>query len=274
VSAGYFAARTIRHFLPDRLVRFLLLHSIVIKPGLETADPAGAVRRYLDVLQAHQRSVQGKRVLVFGYGGRFDIGVGLLEAGASYIALCDRYARPDDRHNAKLRRDYPAYVRLDQRVPRPNQEHMKLIEQDVRSLPPAEESRRFDLVISNSVYEHVDDAAGITRALAAWTRPDGFHIHFVDLRDHYFKYPFEMLKYSEWTWRRLLNPTSNHNRLRVWEFRQIFEANFAHVDVDVLARDDREFERARPHLRPEFLSGNAEDDSVTLIRITALQPLH
>ena len=33
-------------------------------------------------------------------------------------------------------------------------------------------------------------------------------------------------QYSELTWRRYLNPTSNHNRLRLWDYRRIFEGNF------------------------------------------------
>jgi SAM-dependent methyltransferase len=255
-------------------VRFLLLHSIVIKPGLETVDPHGAVGRYRESLQARQTDVIGKRILVFGYGGRFDTGVELLEAGAGFVALCDRFARPDDRHNAGLMTRYGAYMGPGERAPRPNPQVMQLVEADVRALPAPEEGARFDLVLSNSVYEHVEDAAGVTRALAAWTKPSGLHIHFVDLRDHFFEYPFEMLKFSEPTWRRLLNPTSNHNRLRLWEYRTIFEAHFGHVDIDVLARDQAAFERALPGLRPEFVSGNPAEDSVTLIRIAAWQPLH
>ena len=67
---------------------------------------------------------------------------------------------------------------------------------------------------------------GITHALAGLTAAGGLNIHFVDLRDHFFRYPFEMLHYSEAAWRRWLNPTSNHNRYRVWDYRRVFEAAF------------------------------------------------
>ena len=102
MNLSYIVLRVIRHFLPEGVVRFMLLRSMIIKPGLETVDPQGAVLRYLEVLKSKRISLRGKRVLVFGYGGRFDIGVGLLGAGAGYVALCDRYARPDDRHNASV----------------------------------------------------------------------------------------------------------------------------------------------------------------------------
>ena len=54
-----------------------------------------------------------------------------------------------------------------------------------------------DLVLSNSVLEHVQDVDATIKALAALTDSNGMQIHFIDLRDHYFKYPFEMLCYSD-----------------------------------------------------------------------------
>ena len=83
-----------------------------------------------------------------------------------------------------------------------------------------------DMVLSSSVYEHLDDVEGITGALADLTRPDGLQIHYVDLRDHFFRYPLEMLRFSESTWRTWLNPSSNHNRYRLWNYRNAFEACF------------------------------------------------
>jgi hypothetical protein len=136
----------------------------------------------------------------------------------------------------------------------------------MQSLPPS------DIVVSNSVYEHLEDVDDITRALARLTHPDGLHIHFVDLRDHFFRYPFEMLHYSDNVWRRWLNPTSNHNRLRLWDYRRVFEGAFRQVEIEVLGRDDAAFDRARARIRPEFTSGNREEDAATLIRIVASQP--
>ncbi len=270
----YVAARLTRHFMPERLTRFLLLHSILIKPGLETSDPAAAVGRYLDVLKQRGHSVQGKRVLVFGYGGRFDVGVGLLEAGAGHVVLCEKYAPPDDVHNAALLSAHGRFLTMESGKPRPRPEAMTLIQADVRSLQTSAEFPAFDYVLSSSVYEHLEDVDGITRALAALTRPEGLHLHYVDLRDHFFKYPFEMLTYSETTWRRWLNPTSNHNRFRVSDYSQTFRKYFGNVEVSVLARDEQAFQAVRARVQPMFLSGNLQDDSVTLILVVAARPLH
>ena len=102
MNLPYVLPRLTRHFLPEGLTRFLLLHSIVINPGLETTDAKAAVNRYVDVLSKRGQSIKDKRVLVFGYGGRFDIGIALLEAGAGHVVLCEKYAPPDDQHNAAL----------------------------------------------------------------------------------------------------------------------------------------------------------------------------
>lgn len=268
----YVFPRVVRHFLPEPVTRFLLLRSLIIRPGLETANPGAAVARYLQALKARQEVVSGKRVLVFGYGGRFDVGIGLLEAGAGYVVLCDKYALPADRHNKPLLRTYGNYLELEKGRPQPGAKRMTVMQADIRSVKLSAEFPPMDLVISNSVYEHLEDVDGSTRALAAVTRADGLHIHFVDLRDHFFKYPFEMLRYSEGIWRRWLNPTSNHNRLRLWDYRRVFETYFRKVEIEILERDEPSFRRAEAGVRREFTSGNLQDDSVTLIRILASDP--
>jgi hypothetical protein len=272
MNLPYVVPRVVRHFLPEPVSRFLLLRSLVIKPGLETSDPAGAVARYVDVLASRQMSLAGKRVLVFGYGGRFDIGVGLLSAGAADVVLCDPYAAPDDDHNRHLAQQYPEFVELVRGRAQPAPGRMTVLQADVREAEVAARTRKVDLVISNSVYEHLGDAAGTTEALRGLTLPGGLHIHFVDLRDHFFKYPFQMLVYSERIWRTWLNPSSNHNRLRVWDYRRIFEASFAEVEIEILQRDQVSYEKIRTKVRPEFASGEITQDCVTLIRIVAASP--
>ena len=272
MNLPYLLPRVVRHFLPERIVRFLLLRSLVIEPGLETRDPQAAVQRYADVLSERGDSLKGKRVMVFGYGGRFDIGVGLLESGADSVVLCEKFAPPDDAHNRQLLPRYETHLTLNGELVRPRNERITLLEADIRDVKPSH-LPAVDLVISNSVYEHLDDVEGITRALAALTKPDGLHIHFVDLRDHFFKYPFEMLTYSKSVWYGWLNPSSNHNRYRLWDYRRAFESSFARVDLTVRGRDEAEFQKARARICPEFISGNMEDDSVTLIRVAAFQPI-
>jgi len=273
MNLAYLLPRAIRHFLPERTTRFLLLRSMIIRPGLETADATTAVERYAEILAARVIPLRGKRVLVFGYGGRLDIGIRFLEQGASHVVLSDKFAPPDHDHNRALAEGHRRYFLGNEDVPRPDPAYMTLFDGDIQDLS-TEAVPANDIVVSNSVYEHLEDVEGITRALARLTSAAGLHIHFVDLRDHFFKYPFEMLHYSDNVWRRWLNPGSNHNRLRLWDYRRVFEGAFQQVEIHVLRRDDAAFDRARKRLRAEFVSGNLQEDAATLIRIVAGEPRH
>ncbi len=272
MNLPYVIPRVVRHFLPEGLTRFLLLHSVVIRPGLETSDPAAAVSRYLGILEARGQAIAGKRLLVFGYGGRFDVGIGLLEAGAAHVVLCEKYAQPDDEHNAALLVKYPGYLWAQNGKARPRPESITMLQADIRDVQPSTELPPFDLVFTSSVYEHLDDVDGITCSLTGLTKPDGLHVHYVDLRDHFFKYPFEMLTFSERVWRGWLNPTSNHNRFRLRDYRRVFEKYFEQVHIDVLERNEAAFERVQQRVRPEFLTGDPQEDSVTLILVVAAHP--
>ena len=127
-------------------------------------------------------------------------------------------------------------------------------------------------MLSNSVYEHLGDVEGITNALASTGKQDSTALHFVDLRDHFFKYPFEMLRFREKTWYRWLNPTSHHNRLRVWDYRKAFEEAYSDVDIAVLGSDVPSFQKIEPSIQPEFKKGSLEKNAVTHIRVFARHP--
>lgn len=273
LNLRYLLPRIARHFLPEGAARFLLRHRLLIKPGLETSDPLQAADQYEHSLEESGASIRGRQVLIFGYGGRFAVGAELLRRGAGHVVLCDHIQALDDERNLQLLPQYERYLVRDRDAVRPRPEHMTLLHGDVRSERILQAAGSVDYVFSTSVYEHLADVEGITRALAALTRPDGLHIHFVDLRDHFFSYPFEMLHYSRGTWYGWLNPSSNHNRYRLWDYRRAFEACFEGVDLTVLARDDDAFRQALPRIRPEFLSGDAAFDSVTLIRVIASRPI-
>ena len=273
MNLPYLIPRLVRHFLPEKLARALLLRNIIIHPGLETDNPLAAVKRYADVLSRRGLSFQGKRVLVFGYGGRFDIGVGLLKEGAGHVILCDKYAPPDEAHNRQLFAADEKYFLLENKGLRPRPEWMTLLEADIREVQVPAQLEPVDLVISSSVYEHLDDVEGITRALAGLTKLDGIQIHFVDLRDHFFKYPFEMLRFSEKAWQTWLNPSTNHNRYRLWEYRNAFKACFEQVEIEVVTREEEAFRKVLPRIRPEFITGNMDEDAVGVILVIASKPL-
>jgi len=272
VNLRYLSLRLIRHFMSESLARFLLRQRWVIQPGLESSDPRAAADRYVAALAGKDSPISGRRILVFGYGGRFAIGVELLKRGAAHVVLCDHFISLDHERNLGLLPQHANYLMKEDGVIKPRPEFITLLHGDVRERDIQEKILRVDCVFSNSVYEHLDDVGGITHALAKLTRPDGVHLHFVDLRDHYFKYPFEMLAYSNRVWKNFLNPSSNLNRFRMNDYKKIFQSEFVRTEVDVLERLGNEFQAARSRIRPEFLGGDDMVDSVSLIQIFAEKP--
>jgi len=244
----------------------------IIRPGLESSDPFAAVENYIKTLSTYNRTILGKRVLVFGYGGRFAVGVELLRQGASHVVLCDHFVLMDNERNLQLLPNYSDYLVAENDDVIPRSEYITLLHGDIRDQLIKKQILEVDYVLSTSVYEHLDDVDGITGALAKLTTAQGAHLHFVDLRDHYFKYPFEMLTFSKTVWTNFLNPTSNLNRFRVPDYKKVFETYFQKNIIVVLERDKLKFEAARPRVRSEFLTGDASVDSVTLIYALAESP--
>lgn len=261
-----------RHFMPEAVARFLLKRRWIIRPGLESSDPSAAVEQYIKTLSTCGKSIQGKRVLIFGYGGRFAVGVELLRQGVSHVVLCDHFVLMDRERNLELLLNYGDYLVAENDDVKPRPEFITLIHGDIRDDLIQKQISEVDYVLSTSVYEHLDDVDGVTHALAKLTAAQGAQLHFVDLRDHYFKYPFEMLTFSESFWKNFLNPTSNLNRFRLPDYRKVFDAYFQKVDITVLNHQDDEFRAAMPRIRPEFITHDMSVDSVTLIYILAESP--
>ncbi len=258
--------------MPEWFARSLLRRRWIIKPGLESSDPAAAVRRYVDTLSSFHRPIDGKCVLVFGYGGLFAVGVELLERGAEHVILCDHVQSLDHRRNSQLLSKYEKYLTFDHHIVQPRSQFMTLLHGDIRLPAIHHQIQKPDIILSTSVLEHLEDVGGVTQALAGITRTSGFHLHFIDLRDHYFKFPFEMLVYSGDIWRRFLNPSSNLNRLRLSEYESIFKKWFKKVEVIILDRNWEAFEKIQSRIRTEFKTGDPLIDSVTQIQLKAEEP--
>lgn len=272
IPPDYLVLRLARHYLPDRLSRSVLRTGTVLQPGLETRDPAAAAARYAEALERHGRQLSGAGVLVLGYGGYFGVAVALLELGARHVTLCDPYAKLHHRANARLANQAPEYLRLQDGRVQVDPAVITVLPVDIVQAARQAVQLDVDLVVSWSVYEHLADPGAVTAALAQITTPAGCNLHFIDLRDHYFRHPFEMLCYRERTWRALLNPSSNLNRWRIWQYQEVFQDSFGDVQIEVVERDLRRFLRARARIHPRFLSGDEGVDSATRVMVYAAQP--
>ncbi len=262
MNIEYLLARFVRKFTPEYLFNFFLQKGIFIKPGIETSNPNEALSQYLNVLNKQDISIVGKKCLLFGYGGNFGLGCMLLEKGAKHVILMDKYAHPNTKRNLALLPRYEKYLEYTDKEILPRSDYITLHHEDIQKL-----STTVDIVLSSSVFEHVEDVEEVTQALAALMNPKGVQVHFIDLRDHFFKYPFEMLCYSEKIWYKWLNPSSYLNRYRMFDYQRVFEQNFTNVEIIVLERNMDVFKKVQSRVRKEFLSNVTEIDSITSILV-------
>jgi hypothetical protein len=271
VPIDYLALRIGRRLIPNSLMHWILSHRLGVQPGLETREPQRAARRYEKALQVMGRTLQEAKVLILGYGGYYGLAVELLRLGAARVDLLDPYAHPHRAANRALAATAAPYLLLEGDKVRLNPDWMRIL-RSAEGRGQSGDPERYDVVLSWSVYEHVQDPARLTEQLARRTAIHGCHVHYIDLRDHYFRRPFEMLCHSEHLWRKLLNPPSNLNRLRAWQYPPLFHPHFERVEMDILERDPEALQRTRSRIRLRFLSGHAGLDSATRILIKAWNP--
>lgn len=236
---------------------------------METRSPIEAASMYESVVRDAGYSLTGKTIMDFGYGGNYTLACELLKKGAGHIILVDYHLPPDGRRNRNLANVYPQYLEEIDGITQPKPEYISLFDGDIRRLAAEKTIAPVDFIFSLSVFEHLAEVDEITAALASLTKPEGLNLHFIDLRDHFFRYPFEMLTFSPSCWRHWLNPTTNLNRLRARDYRDAFQRVFQKTTIEVAGRDLPNFRLARARIRPEFLSGDENEDSITSLRVLA-----
>lgn len=265
----YLVLRTLRRWAPQRLVDWMLDRGVVLRAGRDTVSPDFSIETYREAGNRLSESIVGSDVLVFGFGGSLGVALALLEAGAAHVYLQDPYA--------------PVRRARDRRLPAERMANFfnggpKAWEIDpsrvtvVRKQLPefaADHPACVDWVVSSSVFEHVEEVEANVAACARITRPGGINVHEIDLRDHFFKHPFEMLCYSERTWRRWLNASNHLNRWRVSSYEEAFRRHFREVRVRTVMSLPEQLALVKGRIRKEFLTGDDGLDSVGVIVVEA-----
>jgi len=272
IPLDYLALRLIRRFFPVPLIQWAMKLQLGVEPGLETRQPEAAADRYEEAVKAGGGRLKGKRILILGYGGYFGLAVSFLERGVSHVVLVDPYARVKEEMNLALAQRETPFLSIEDGQVIPNKEWIT-IDPNFLQVVTLSEHDKIDFIFSSSVLEHVSNPDELVRDLSRMTHPEGLNVHFIDLRDHFFKYPFEMLCHSDRVWSRFLNPTSNLNRQRVWDYEDIFRRYFQKVELEIFEREFAKFEKAKRRIRPEFVSGEIEADCATRLKVKASLPL-
>ena len=108
-----------------------------------------------------------------------------------------------------------------------------------------------DIILSNSVLEHVEDMNGLLIELRRVLKKDGKMLHLVDYRDHFFKYPYHFLTFSNKCWQQWLNP-GDLPRWRLDDQLQFFKD--CGFQVDILDKEilQDEFIKVEPYIYANF----------------------
>ena len=158
-------------------------------------DPTAIAAAYAAELGRLGVTIPGKRIIEIGSGSANGAGYALAALGAAAVVCHEPYAPHDVGLDAK---------HLEGMVlAHPGVKFSKV--RRVTSLAELPDASA-DVVVSNSVLEHVADPRALFADLARLLVPGGVMLHRVDYRDHFFKYPFHFLLYSNVVWNWFLNP--------------------------------------------------------------------
>ncbi len=131
----------------------------------------------------------------------------------------------------------------------------KLIEYIAADLSELSDTTKADIIISNSVFEHIKHPENSIKASARILKQGGTALHSIDLRDHYnFSNPFLFYKYSDKIWNKYLTKLgiSYTNRVRYNDFIKMFtDAGFS------ILYEHTEQDKLRKHrIHPQFKGRN------------------
>lgn len=92
------------------------------------------------------------------------------------------------------------------------------------------ETNSIDLIISNNTFEHIPQRIleDIVPELKRILRPEGIMSHYIDMADHYSYVdtkisPYHFLQFTEQQWGWIENKLQSQNRMRVSQYRSLFQ---------------------------------------------------
>lgn len=258
----------LRRSTPDFVFNFLLERNILLKAGDGTNQSSVVVDRYEKEAQI-VGGLKDKIILEFGYGGSFGTAVELLRRGAGHVYLLDKFARPNNRKNKRFFELYSVFfVETENGSKLPKKEYITIVTDDI-DVWSQKTDKKVDIVFSSSVLEHVADVDQTVFYLKNIMATDGFQCHFVDISDHFHKFPFEMYCWGNWAWNHFLNPGINLNRLRTPDYFSIFKKYFDHADYKIIEKKLPEFLHVKRRFLKKYLLGDDNIDAATQIIVIA-----
>jgi hypothetical protein len=202
-------------------------------------------------------SVEGAHVLELGPGDNLASGFALLAAGAQSYTALDRfegnYTTPEAKNWYRAVQQawsssfpelpWPEWLRADS-FPEGYSDRVEAINSSIEA---ANVQRRFQVVCSYQVGEHINEVSRFASLTAGTLVPDGVAIHRVDFgpHDRWTRYedPLTFLRFSPWLWSAMGSNRGYPNRVRHHEFlRALTDAG---LNVDCVDRNSYPSSRVR-----------------------------
>lgn len=246
-----------------RIIRkFLFPHAILERFGaclpyyeLNTslANPTDIANRYVKLL-GDEIEIPGKNILEIGPGPTNSVGYELAALGAGTVWAFEPHWRLETRTDEKF---------LFSSAKKHNLPPTKLkdIVRRVKNLSDIPNDS-VDIILSNSVLEHVSNLNSLSSQCFQKCKAGGIMGQIVDLRDHFFKYPYHFLTFKKKTWDRFLNPGD----LPRWRLNDILSAlsaaKFSNKIIE-FEKSDQEFAKIKPYVSSDF---NSMDPTLAVMR--------
>lgn len=235
----YVTLRLVRRFIvTERVARRLSGFIPYYRPSNNERQPQAIVDDYRRHLATVDATLDGRHVLEAGSGRTLLVAYALAQAGAAEVVALEPFVEFDAALDAGL---------IAQRS------ELAAMKARVRRVCAADDvaSQSIDLLLSNSVLEHVADLHGFFADCRRVLAPAGLMLHIVDYRDHFFKYPYGFLTFRRTTWQRWLDP-GDLPRWRVYD--HVDAMHDAGFEVRVLDQqsDSAAFAAVQDRLAEEF----------------------
>jgi len=233
------------------------------RSGTVEGGDDGFLERYACQATRHLRTIvptiRGLHIVEIGPGDYLTSGLALLAAGAASYTALDRFPGPYESEEGKrwyralqvawprLMPDTPWPADLDaSRFPEAYGDRVTTLRDAVENVSL---SRRYDVVCSYQVGEHVSDIRAFAAINATLLAPGGVGAHRVDMAAHppwnAYPDPFLFLRFPNWLWQLMGSERGTSNRYRHHEFCEAFRAAGLTVESAIEPYRDEHLAAAR-----------------------------
>ena len=250
----YVLLRVIRRNLPTQILRLLTGTPLMPRCVGEVSGErlANWYRKYFR-LCAPPITVVGKKILEVGTGATNAVCYEFAAEGALWCQSYEPFVRLDQKIDEPILADCARRHNLQSDFIRKRTSRISSIE--------GTESDSFDLIISNSVLEHVTDLTTLSEELFRVLKRAGRMVHIIDCRDHFYPYPYHHLIWSRSVWNRWLDP-GDQPRWRITDPIRAFEKLGLKVDIVEANSLPDAFAKVRDRIHPDFAGYPADQMQV------------